>query len=264
MRFLLCAVGLLLVAGCSSGPLVRDAPDRTAPADFPNHSAEQVLARMAAVDAADSLVAFSSQAHVEIRSPERNADLSATIRQRAADTLWASARGPLSIEVARALATPDSVAVLDKLNDRLYVGSTAAAAAFLPNRIGPRDLFATLLGTLAPTADEAWTLRADTIPRAGGERYYTLTARDGRRVFTIDPATWRTVRYQGFDDGTLVDERTFSAFDVIDGRVLPRRIEIRNPAGDAGLTIEHRRLSLNPTTLAFPFSRGDAEVRRLD
>src|SRR5690606_32941285 len=145
-------------------------------------------------------------------------------RQRAADTLWASARGPLSIEVGRALVTPDSVALHDKLHDRLYVGSTAEAAAFLPNPMSTDDLFATLLGTLRPPPDVAWTLRADTLPRPGGERYYRLSDREGRRVFTIDPATWRTVRYQGFAAGTLVDERTFSAFDVIDGRVLPRRV----------------------------------------
>jgi hypothetical protein len=75
---------------------------------------------------------------------------------------------------------------------------------------------------------------------------------------------WRTVRYEGYADGRLIDERTFSAFDRIDGRILPRRIEIRNPEEDAGLTIEHRKLTLNPPTLAFPFSPGDADVRPLD
>lgn len=212
---------------------------------------------MAALEAADSLVSFSSQAQISVRTPERDADLSATIRQRAADTLWASARGPLSIEVARALATPDSFEVLDKLHDRLYVGTTEAAATFLPNRIGTRDLFTTLLGTLRPAPDEGWTLRAD-------DRYYSLTDREGRHIFTVDPATWRTVRYQAFADGTLVDERTFSAFDVIDGRVLPRRVAIRNPLSESVITIEHRRLTLNPPALDFPFSPGDADVRRLD
>lgn len=255
---LLCLVGLLFVTGCSSGPLVRDAPELTAPAAFPRHTAAQVVALMAATSAADSLVSFSSQARVEIRTPDRDANLSATIRQRAADTLWASARGPFSIEVARARATPDSFVVLDKLHDRLYVGSTAAAAEFLPTPIGTRELFATLLGTLRPPGDGAgWTVRAD-------DRYYTVSAPGGRHVFVVDPATWRTVRYEGYAGGTLIDERTFSAFDQIDGRILPRRVEIRNPQAAAALTIEHRKLTLNPPSLSFPFSPGDAEVRRLD
>ena len=241
---------------------MRDAPDLSAPADYPNHTLEQVLAHIAATAASDSLVAFSSQARVEIRSPQRDAELSATIRQRASDTLWASARGPLSIEVARARATPDSVQVLDKFNGRLYIGSMAAATAFLPAPLTTRDLFATLLGTYGPAADRTWLLSAPTRPSE--EPYYTLTDPTGHITFTVDPATWRTVRYRSFTDGTLIDERTFSAFDMIDGRVLPRRIELRNPSADTKLTIEHRKLTLNPPTLDFPFSPGDAEVRRLN
>lgn len=261
MRLLpFCFAGLLLLAGCSSGPLVRDAPDLTAPAEFPNHSAEQVLARMAAVAAADSLVSFSSQAKIEVRSPARDAELSATIRQRAADTLWASARGPLSIEVARALVTEVDFALHDKINDRLYLGPTSAVATYFPASFeadASAELFSTFLGTLHPTG-EGWTLR--TI-----DGYYQLIASGpGGRVYTVDPASWRTVRYQRFVDGQLFDERQFSAFDVIDGRILPRRVEVWNPQSETRLTIEHRKLTLNPTTLAFPFSPGDADVRRLD
>lgn len=262
--FLFGLIGLLLVAGCSSGPLVRDAPDLATPAEFPNHTPAQIVALMSARADSDSLVSFSSQMKLEVRSPDRNADLSATIRQRAADTLWATARGPFGIEVARARATPDSFAVLDKLNGRLYVGATAAAAAFLPTPIDTEDLFATFLGALRPNGTVSnWTVRAVTLPGTEGERYYALADAGGRHVYVIDPATWRTVRYEGYADGLLVDERTFSAFDQIDGRILPRRVEIRNPQAGTGLTIEHRKLSLNPTALAFPFSPGDADVQHL-
>ena len=250
-------VTLLLVAGCSSGPLVRDAPDLAAPADFPNHTAEQIVLLMETVAAQDSIAAFSSQAQAEIRSPERDADLAATIRQRAADTLWASARGPFGIEVARALATAETVEVWDKLGGRLYVGSVAAAAQFLPSEVGTEELFDTLLGRLRPEAAEAWSVARDSST-------YTLTSERGDRAFTVDPASWRAVRYRRFDGGSLVDERTFSAFDVVEGRVLPRRVALRNPAQQAGLTIEHRSLTLNPARLEFPFSPGDAEVVPLD
>src|SRR5690606_39436246 len=120
---------------------VRDAPDLAAPAGFPNHSAEQVIERMEAVAARDSIVTFSAQAKLEIRSPERNADLDATIRHREADTLWASVRGPLGIEVARARATPYSFPVPDKLNGRLYFCPVDAAAAYLSTPADSRDLF---------------------------------------------------------------------------------------------------------------------------
>lgn len=246
-----------LAAGCASGPLVRDAPDLAAPADFPHHTAEQVVQRMEAVAARDSITAFSAQSKLEIRSPERDAALDATIRHREADTLWASVRGPLGIEVARARATPDSFAVHDKLNGRLYVGPAEAAAAYLPTPADTHDLFRSLLGTLRPERGPAWSLRAD-------GRYYHLTDAATQRVFTVDPASWRTVRYQSFAEGVLVDERSFSAFDVIDGRILPRRVELRDPRGGLRLTVEQRRLTLNPDALAFPLSPGDADVHRID
>ncbi len=253
MRLLLASV-LLLVAGCAR-PLVRDAPDLGPPADFPNHTAAQIVLLMETVAAQDSLAAFSSQARVAVRSPERDADLSVTLRQRAADTLWASARAVLGIEVARALATPERFSAWDKLNGRLYVGSIDAAARFLPSEIGTRELFDTLLGRLRPGAGEGWTLQND-------GSAYVLTSPAER--FTVDPATWRTVRYQAFDAGQLVDERVFEAFDAVEGRVLPRRVVLRNPAGALSITVEHRTLTLNPASLDFPFSPGDAEVIRLD
>ncbi len=256
MRLLL-AFALLFVAGCSSGPLVRDAPDLTAPADFPNHTAEQIVFLMETVAERDSLVAFSSQAKVEVRSPERDAELSATIRHRAADTLWASARGPFSIEVARARATPDSVFLHDKFNGRLYVGSMETVSQFLPGPVDTAALFDTMLGRIRPASGEGWSVQSDS-------SYYILTDEGGNEVFTVDPASWRTVRYEGFIAEQLIDERSFSAFDLIDGRVLPRRVVLRNPAEATQVTVEHRSLTLNPSALEFPFSPGDAEIIPLD
>ena len=256
-RFVTGLVLVALAAGCTSGPLVRNAPALNAPAEFPNHTAEQIVFLMEALAESDSLVAFTSQASLAIRSPERDADLAATIRQREADTLWASVRGPFGIEVARARATPDSFAVLDKLNDRLYLGPVAAAASYLPTPSDTHDLFRNFLGTLRPEPGASWTLSVK-------DQLYVLADGMSGRVFTVDPSIWRTVRFQGFDAGVLVDERTFSAFDTIDGRILPRRIELRNPRDDTRLTVEQKKVTLNPTDLAFPFSPGDAEVRYLD
>ncbi len=243
----------LILAGCS-GPLVRDAPDLTAPSDFPNHSAAQVLARMEAVAARDSIRSFSSQAEVAIRSPEEDADAAATLRQRGADTLWASLRGPFNIEGARALATADSFFLWDKLQGRLFIGPTAAAERLVPGPVGLDEIRRTLTGTLLPGPAVPWTLTADS---SGEAPRYRLVSPGGDVTAEVDPATWRLARYARTEAGRLVDERRFSAFDVIEGRVLPRRIELANPAEDVRVTIEHRRLTLNPARLDFPFDPGD-------
>ncbi|MDX1531398.1 MAG: DUF4292 domain-containing protein [Rhodothermales bacterium] len=240
-------------AGCSRGPLVREAPDLERPADFPHHSAAQIVLLMEQVAERDSLRAFTSQTALEVRSPGRNADATAALR--AADTLWASVRGPFGIEAARALVTGDSVYVHDKLKNRLYLGPLTAAAAYLPGPVGPADLFATLTGTLRPRSGPGWVVEADS-------QYYRLDSPD--ETFVVDPATWRAVRYERRAGGAVVDRRTFSAFDVVEGRVLPRRVGLESPPAGVSVRPEHERLAPNPGPLDYPFRPGSAERRTLN
>ena len=123
-----------------------------------------------------------------------------------------------------------------------------------PAPAGLDEIRRTLTGTLLPDPAVAWTLAADSSSEAPR---YRLVSPGGDVTAEVDPATWRLTRYARVEAGRLVDERRFSAFDVIEGRVLPRRVELANPAEDVRVTIEHRRLTLNPARLDFPFDPGD-------
>lgn len=259
MRRLLLLIVLPLVvwaSGCAPRSIVEEAPDVGAVA-FPHHSLDQVLMATEAVAARDSLFAFSSQARLAIRSPQQNADASATLRQRGADTLWASVRGPLNIEVARALFTPDSFRVHDRLRNRLYHGSAEAAQQLFPGPTGPEEVFRTLTGTLTPDPSVGWILTPGSI---NGTSAYWLTAPDASARLAVDPRSWRLLRYERLaSNGRVVDSRRFGDFAAVEGRILPHRVELSNPADQVEVVIEHRRLSLNPDALAFPFSPGTAQ-----
>jgi len=252
---LLLIVLALGAIGCAPRPAldVGPAPGGVA---FPDHTAAQVLAEAEAVAARDSLLAFASQARLVIRSPRQNADATATIRQRGADTLWASVRGPLNLEVARALFTPDSFRVHDRFRNQLLVGPAEAAQRLFPGPVGPEEVFRTLTGTLTPDPGVRWIVNAGTVD---GQQAYWLTAPDARARMALSPATWRVLRYERLGpDGRVVDARRFSDFAPVDGRVLPQTIVLNNPAEALEVTIEHRRLTLNPSPLEFPFTPGTA------
>lgn len=251
-RTLLVLLPILFISACAPRPIVAPEPDPTAEAVYPHHTVSQILAAMEAMAARDTIHAFSSQARLAIRSPEQNADGTAILRQRGGDTLWASIRGPLNIEVARALVTPDSFLIHDRLRNQLMVGPSEAAQQLIP---GPRTLDEALIaltGTVLPDLASRWFVNAAALD---GIPVYWLTAPDGRTRLAVDPSVWRVRRFERLGpQGQVVDRRLYSDFEQIEGRMLPRLIELSNPAAETFVTIEHRRLTLNPDVLTFPFS----------
>jgi hypothetical protein len=63
----------------------------------------------------------------------------------------------------------------------------------------------------------------------------------------------------------VLTRRLFSAFDVVDGVVVPRRVVLAAPLDTLAVTVEHRQLTLDPAGLEITFRRPtDAEVIRLE
>jgi hypothetical protein len=249
----------LALAGCS-GPLVRNAPDAEAPADFPHHTAAQIVYQLTVATA--GVAGYRSEARVELAGPRGSQGVGASLRVRVADSVFAALRGPLGINVGRGLATADSFFAHDLLNGRLYLGPLAVAEAYVPGAGAPGALGHTLLGLLVPDPAVDWEVHADsaryvlTGPASG-----TTTAR-----YVVDPALWRvTALEEAAPDGVVLTRRRFEAFDVVDGVVVPRRVVLAAPPDSLTVTVEHRQLTLNPEGLDFPFRRpDDAETIRLE
>jgi hypothetical protein len=253
----LVVLAAVTLAGCS-GPLVRNAPEAEAPADFPNHTAAQIIRQVAA--ATGGVQSFSSEARVHVSSPALSQSLGASLRANLTDSVFAALRGPLSISVGRGLATADSFLAYDQLNRRLYLGPLAAADRYVPGAGAPGALAHTLLGLLVPEAEVSWQV----VP-ASATYVLTEPGTNGRRRYTVDPALWRVTALEELAaDGSVLQRRTFDAFDVVDGFVMPRRITLTSPPDGSEVVIEHERLTLDPADLTFPFRRPTgAEVIRL-
>ncbi|MEM1125310.1 MAG: DUF4292 domain-containing protein [Bacteroidota bacterium] len=237
--------GLLLVAlvvvaaGC--GGTRRVAPPTALPEAFPNHTIDQIHAQIA--QAADTLTGFSARARLSINSPAQKGSFSSSIQHRRADSLYMSLSPGLGIEAARALITPDSFFVYDRINSRVIYGDFALVTAFFP--ISGEDLFQNMLGLVQPPRDPTWALTNDST-------YYYLRAPDGTERYTIDPALWRVVRYeQRRPDGTLLEDRAYLEFDQFEGLFLPRRLVLRRPEDASTASIYYRDVNLNPRSYRF-------------
>lgn len=255
MRLPLLALLALLGAGCSTGPLVRDAPVAEAPTGYPGHSVAQVLAAVEASVAPVQSVAADGDLVIEGGDERQSASFS--LRARIADSLTAVVRGPLGIEGGRGLVTPDSFYVADRINRQLVVGPVRAADRYVPGAGSSERVARAALGLLVPEPDVEWALTAE-----GGQ--YRLLGRlpggAGTREYTVDPSLWRVVRVRDFDaSGQRVALQEAEAFDTVEGVVLPRRVRLEG--GGTTVALEHRRLVVNPPDLRLRFSRpADYEV----
>ena len=253
------AVLAVLVAGCApTGPLVRDAPEAEA-AGYPDHSVETILAQVAASVA--PVVSVAADGDLRVTQPDgSDQGASFSLRTRLSDSTTVVVRGPLGIGVARALVTPDSVFVANQLQDEFLLGPLSAADRFVPGASEDARVIRAALGLLVPEAGVAWS-------RTATDGRYQLSGRlpgGGSRAYTVDPAIWRVVRVVEFGaDGRQAGVQEASAFDTVDGVVLPRRVRLEG----AGTTVEleHRRLLVNPPDLRLRFERPDGyEVIRVE
>lgn len=233
---------LLVLAGCAGSRRAADRPpDR--PAAFPYHTVEQIEAYL--VPLSDSLTAFRAKANFAFNTPWQRGRFSGDVLHRRDDSLYVSLSPGMGIEAARALVTPDSFYLYNRIDREVIVGSMDQAQAYLPALFAADDLFRNLLGIPAPEPDVAWRLDADS-------SYYYFESPDGLRTYTIDPSIWRVLRYEErAPDGTLVEDRVYLEWDQIEGLYLPRHMIYRRPMDESTATIYYRSISLNPSSLSF-------------
>jgi len=244
-------LGLIGLTACS-GPARTTAPG-VMPSAFPNHSAEQI--RTLIRQPADTLRTFAADARVTVRSPQRNRSFNADVRQQRADSLLMRF-SLFGIEGGRMLLTPDSVFFYDSRKHTLRVGPIEAARRLLPAPVASDEVFANMLGLVAPDTGTNWTVTADS-------SLYYLKDPSGRRRWTVDPTRWRVVRYtEETADGTVIENRHFSNFRRVRGVVVPHQVIFRRPAEELTARIRYEKIRLNPSGLSFDLGVPSSLPRR--
>ena len=191
--------------------------------------------------------AYKAESALSVRSPVQSGSFSASIQHRKNDSLLISISPGLGIVAVRALVTPDSFYIHDRINKELSSGSIETMRRLLPLPVTSSALYASMLGLLEPDVSENWQLTAN-------REYYIIKDPQERISYTIDPLLWRVLRYEERDAaGNLIEERTFSEFEAHDGVYLPRRLTFRRPGDDTAASLYYRKLTVNPQELSLDF-----------
>jgi outer membrane lipoprotein-sorting protein len=244
----LVALGLL---GCSSSS--KTTAPGVLPSAFPNHSAEEIRARIQAPT--DSLQRFTADARVTVRSPDDNRSFNADIRQQRADSLFMRF-SLFGFEGGRMLLTPDSVYFYDSRKKTLRVGPVAEVQEIFPAPLASGEVFANMLGLVAPPNGPGWTVTADSA------RYYLSNA-SGTKRWTVDPRRWRVVRFERrTTDGQLLEVRSFSNFKTVAGISLPHSVRFRRPSEKLAARLDYKAITLNPSGLSYELGVPDGVPRK--
>lgn len=242
------ALALLVLSGCAHGPLVQDEPVVELPSGYPNHSATQIITAVAASVA--PMRTMAADGDIKIASPKINQSASFSARSRLMDSLTVVLRGPFNIEGGRGLVTPQAFVAADKINRVLYVGPVTAANRYVPGAGSSERISRALFGLLVPEPSVTWTITP-------ANNRYTLRGRlpgGTVREYVVDPGYWRVTSVRELTaSGEVTGSQTFSAFDTVDGYVLPRRVVLKS--SDTEVTLEHKRLVPNPLDLRLRFVR---------
>ncbi len=235
------ALGLIL-SSCSSSRQLNRA-DSSLPDRFPDHSLEEILSSLPAYPS--ELNRLYAEAQVALSSPSDKGRFTAKISYGRPDSMIVRIGFPLGIEGARVLVTPDSAYVYDRIENVLYSGSPSRIAAVLPGAMAGTQIMEIATGFYSPDALTDWSVSADST-------LYLLHSPDGTLRYTIDPTLWRVVGFRQQDlEGTILEQRWYMEFELIDGILIPRRMTMSRPPEDTRLAMAIRRLQVDPPQLTF-------------
>jgi len=256
--------------------------------DLPARSPEKLIELLAARNITD-IKYYSAKAAVELKDSSGSRSFKAQLRCVMDSATWVSVIPALGIEVARALLTPDSMKVLDKIGDRYWLGDTAQARQKFGMAPGLGLLQDALLGRpfgldhqekyKSEREDGQYTLTSkerrrfrraaedlapdDTLPddRDMKERRLERTLRRAERKeavvykYWVEPDSFLVTRV------LVVDLARDQQADVrylerttVDGRSLPSRLtlSLSDPGRRADATLELDRINLEgPLQLSF-------------
>ena len=197
------------------------------------------------------------EAQVAVSSPEQSGRFTAVVHASGTDSLLARIRFPLGIEGARVLIAEDSAFVYDRISGTVYRSSVRAMEAVLPGSFVGESMVEETLGFLRPDPGVQWMKSSDST------RYY-LHSPDSLLRYTIDPLRWRIEQIQQkAEDGTMIEQRWYLDFGMMDGVLVPKRSILSRPPEDTRVAVGLKKLDANRKNLDFNLAPKD-DVRWVD
>ncbi len=208
---------------------------------------------------------FSSRAKIRYDNGHRNLSLNANIRIKKDSIIWVSLSAFLGIEVARGLITPDSMVLINRIENEYEAMNYKELSKKFNFDIDYSLIQAMLIGNMPREINlkdelkknkEVLTIR-QLMDKYLVENYINAKTLKLERVFIEEIPTKNTLNF------------TYGDFERLEKNVFPYSSDIvltyNNNAGNNSQTkinIDHKRIDLENTDLSFPFEIPDKYHRR--
>lgn len=213
-----------------------------------SRQAKQILEKISSAE--KDYRTFSGRSKIVIDNNGKTTGLGMSLRIRKDSVIWVSLNALAGIEVARALITPDSIKVLDRVNNKYIRHSFSYLKEVVKYDIDYQTLEAMLTGYTPPAFSG---MNHDPSYSAA---YLFAGTRDAIKYeFLYDDKLYRLQEVKMRD---TVSSRNLKAayekFDETGGIALPYQVDISGAAGDEafGLQINYNKITLNDA-LEYPF-----------
>jgi hypothetical protein len=194
---------------------------------------------------------FTTKAITDLNLNGKQYDVTFNIRIKKGEKIWISVTAIAGLEVARALFTPDSIQILDRLNEEYLNKPFSFIHDFSSPHVNYQTLEALLLGNCLPIA----LTEADVILNPNG--WLTLKGRQQNMDYAIQINNqFKTRELLLFDD--LQQQKmavNMSVFEEIAGQFLPSNFNISalSPKKQLKVVMKYNKTELN-IPLEFPFN----------
>ncbi|QQL48791.1 DUF4292 domain-containing protein [Mucilaginibacter ginkgonis] len=244
-------LGIIVITSCHSKKLVTRTPASTAVTKTDN-SADAAKMKLAEIRSKQiSFTTFSGKAKTKLNIDGNSNDVTLNIRILRGQKIWVSITYLIGIEVARALITPDSITVINKLQSVYFQKPFSFIYDYAPREVNFNTVQSILIGNAIPeTLTDGITLTPDNnnLVLSGSLKDMLF-----KMILGADLKINSTNLSKAAAGQSL--QANYSNFIQATGRVVPSHISLTSKTQQKNIEaeIDYSRIDFDQT-LDFPFS----------
>jgi hypothetical protein len=243
-------------AACWFCPGAKQLVARTAAAESTTHSAPAVDTKLVAINAIKSAQTyfntFSGRAKAKLDINGDENDVTLNIRIQRDKKIWVSVTAIAGIEVARALITPDSILLMNRLQSIYLKKPFSYVAQFAGNKVNYKTLESLLVGNAIP---EALNENSDIQTTKGAT---TLTGRLSSLVYVMALGPDNKVNQLNLNDqdaGQSMQVNNSAYAQAGAGKIMPLQVDMSSTVKSKKITVNlHYTKEEFDQPLEYPFT----------
>jgi hypothetical protein len=198
--FIIIVFGLMAASGCRTAKkaqhVVKDSAVSSSPAIKLPHADSAAILKQQLMDAANTPLNFNTfygRAKASFSSPQAAGNVTVYIKMLKDSIIWISITGPLNIEGARVLVTPDSVKIINKLENTVQLSSIEHLQAITKLPLGFSDFQNIILGKAILDGNNNYQVKKDSVTVSSTDEVLRSVYSFTKNGFLLGQSNYQTI-----------------------------------------------------------------------